>query len=749
MPIIAATVLAVLVAAVGYGGFLAWRATSEFEGRRWDLPAKVYAAPMELYVGRPLELDDFVAELRRLGFRADRALATPGTYRVRGATVELATRGFDYAGEKEPSRRLAVAFAGGRIARLADAAGADLAIARLDPLLIGSIFPAHGEDRLIVTPDEVPPLLIGALKAVEDRRFDTHFGIDLKAVLRAAWVNLTSGEIRQGASTLTQQLVRSYFLSNERSWWRKLREAFMAVALEVRYDKDDLLHAYINEIYLAQDGGRAVHGFGLASQFYFGKPLPELELSELALLVAQVRGPTFYDPRRHPQRALDRRNLVLEQMAAAGLITEEQRAAAAEEPLGIVAKEDGRRSTHSAFLDLVRRQLVNDYPADVLEREGLTVWSTLDPAVQAAAERALAEGLDALGDGGAGLEGAVIVTTPHNGEVRAVVGGRDPSFAGFNRALDARRQIGSLIKPVVYLAALESGKLSLASVVEDAPIDVELEDGRVWSPRNFDDETHGPVTLVRALAESLNLATVRVGLEVGLDAVANTLGRLGLPRRPPLYPSLLLGSIELTPFEVAQIYNTLANGGFRVPLNAVRAVVDAQGEVLKRYPLEIEQAADADAVYTLNHALVQVMQRGTGRRAQALLPEGMTTAGKTGTSDGYRDSWFAGFTDRHLVVTWVGADDNRPTGLTGSTGAARIWARTLASLGGPGYSPPELPDLPSRWIDYYTGLRTRERCPNAVLLPVPDDARPPRAFGCGDDEGGFGARMRRWLRNDR
>ena len=308
-------------AALLYAGWLAWSIGREFEGRRWDLPAKVYAAPLELYAGRALAPEDLVGELKRLGYREDPRLPGPGTYRVGLDRVEIATRGFDYAGDIEPARFISLAFTKGRIDDIRDERGEDAAIARLDPLLIGSLFPAHGEDRLIVAPDETPPLLPAALIAIEDRRFAEHHGVDPLAMLRAAFVNLSAGEIKQGASTLTQQLVRSYFLSNERTWTRKLHEAFMALALELRYDKDDLMQAYINEIYLGQDGDRAVHGFGLASQFYFGKPLHELDLHELALLVAVVRGPTYYDPRRHPERALERRNLVLREMADNGLVT--------------------------------------------------------------------------------------------------------------------------------------------------------------------------------------------------------------------------------------------------------------------------------------------------------------------------------------------------------------------------------------------------------------------------------------------
>jgi penicillin-binding protein 1B len=729
--------------AVAYGGYLAWTATSEFEGRRWDIPAQVYAAPLELYTGRALSVEDLVAEVKRLGYREDPRLAGPGTYRVGVGRVEIATRGFSFAGDTEPEQLVAITFIGGRIAGLRDSQGSRAAIVRLNPLLIGSLFPSHGEDRIIVAPGDIPQLLTGTLKAVEDRRYDSHFGIDPIGVARALFVNVSAGEIREGASTLTQQLVRSYFLSNERTWSRKLREAFMAIALEIRYGKAELLHSYVNDISRGQDGARAIHGFGLASQFYFGKPLGELELHELALLVAEVRGPTYYDPRRHPQRALERRNFVLQRMADEGLASNDDVQTAAEQQLGLVG-DDRRGATHSAFLSLVRRQLSADYARDDLERTGLTVLSTLDPAVQAAAERALDSGIEALGKNAAEFEGAVVVTSPHTGEVKALVGGRDARYEGFNRALDARRPIGSLIKPAVFLTALESGRYSLASVIDDAPIVVELDRRNTWTPTNFDNQAHGLVPLVRALAESYNMATVRLGLDVGLEPIAATLQRLGLTQKPTLYPSMLLGALALTPIEVAHIYNTLANGGFRVPLRAVRSVVAEDGELTKRYELTIEQAADAGAVYALNQALVQVMERGTGRTVRRTLPDDIVVAGKTGTSDDLRDSWFAGFTNSHLIVTWLGADDNRPIGLTGSTGAARIWAGVLSALEANSYSAPAPDGVDETWIDYLTGEPAAARCPDAIAVPVPETDYYPRAFGC-NGETGIGSRIRSWF----
>jgi penicillin-binding protein 1B len=698
------------------------RVTQQFEGRRWTLPARVYAQPLELYAGQRLSSARLAAELARLGYIARTPVDRPGTYRRKGETVDVYVRAFAFPDERQPAQRLKVSFQGDTVTSLAGDGGADVPVFRLDPLLIGSIFPIHGEDRIVVSPDQVPDLLPAALKAVEDRKFDSHHGVNPLAILRALFVNVRAGQVEQGGSTLTQQLVKSYFLDSRRTLRRKVEEAIMAFILESRFEKADIMNAYINEIYLGQDGRRAVHGFGLASQFYFGKPLRELNLQEVALMVAIVRGPSYYDPRRHPERALQRRNLVLKLLAEQGVVPAEEAARAAKQPLGITDNAGRPANYFPAFLDLVRRQLREDYPEDELTEAGLTVFTTLDPLLQERAEVALSEELerqDKSGRKGAkGLEGAVVVTTPQTGEVVAVVGGRRASFDGFNRALDMKRPIGSLAKPLVYLAALESGRYTPASTVMDESIELKLDDGKLWKPGNFDKQVHGPVTLVRALTQSYNLATVNLGLDVGLDAVTRTYVDLGLDDAPPKYPSVLLGAAQLNPVQVAQLYNTLANGGFRSPLRAVRAVVDADRKPLKAPELEVTQAASAEAVYTLDRLMIEVFERGTARSARRSLPPNLVVAGKTGTSNDYRDSWFAGFSGGHLVVVWMGHDDNAPTGLTGTTGALQAWTRLMASIDTSSFEPLLPEDVEDRWIDYYTGYETSPHCTrSAVSLP--------------------------------
>jgi len=723
-----------LLAAVLYALYLDHLVVKQFEGRRWTLPAQVYAAPLELYAGLPLTVAGLEHELQRLHYRRADQADHPGTYRLAGEQMEVSLRPARFADETRAAQNLTITVAGAKgIEGLHDGAGNELPVLRLEPLLIGSIFPIHGEDRIVLSPDEVPPLLPQALKAVEDRKFDTHHGVDPFAMLRAAWVNMRAGQIEQGGSTLTQQLVRSYFLSSRQTLSRKLREAVMAMALDAHFTKADLMNAYINEIFLGQDGDRAIHGFGLASQFYFGKPLSELDLPEISLMVAIVRGPSYYDPRRHPERALARRNLVLRQMAEQGVIQPADASAATRRPLGVTRRPAG--AYYPAYLDFVRRTLRRDYRDQDLTEAGLRIYTSLDPRAQDEAERALEHELARLDrqhkhPEGA-LEGAAVITSPQSGDVIAIVGGRDVGYDGFDRALDAHRSMGSLVKPFIYLTALESGHYNAATVVQDAPVDVKLSGGGHWTPENFTHEVYGPVPVVRALAESLNLATVGVGLEVGLAKVGATLQRFGLTQPPAQVPAMLLGAVDVTPLEAAQLFNGLANGGFRNPLRAVRAVISADGKPLKAFPLEVTQVASPEVIYQLDRMLVLVMDHGTGRAARTLLPANLVVAGKSGTSSDYRDSWFAGFSGSHLAVVWVGYDDNAPTGFTGSAGALPVWARIMAGLGTNSWNAPMPESLAEIQIEYPTGLRAVPGCaPDIVAVAVPADATVPPRPGC-------------------
>ncbi|MCP4040862.1 MAG: penicillin-binding protein 1B, partial [Gammaproteobacteria bacterium] len=479
---------------------------------------------------------------------------------------------------------------------------------------------------------------------------------------------------------------------------------------------------YLNEVYLGQDGNHAIHGFGLAARFYFSRSLEDLTLSELALLVGLVRGASHYNPRRHPDRARDRRNLVIDLMAQQGLISETQAKAAKRATIGVTQKAIRGGYRYPAFFDLARRQLQRDYREDDLRTEGLRIFTTLDPIIQTKADRALRDRIPRLekryGIDRGSLQGALVVTDSGNGEVLAMVGGRTPETAGFNRALDAVRPIGSLVKPAVYLTALEAGVgYTLTSLLDDQPVRFEGEDGDIWSPRNYDRRSHGWIPLHTALSHSYNQATVRLGMDLGLRKVAHTLRRLGIEREVRVYPSMLLGTVALPPIEVARLYQTLAGGGFRGYLRSIREVTGPEHNPLARYRLSIDQVVAPEPVYLVNTALQEAFREGTGRNAYARLPGHPALVGKTGTTDELRDSWFAGFGGERLAVVWLGRDDNRPARLTGAQGALQVWSDLMQAVN----EPPWLPPVPERvgwfWIDETSRQRTDPDCPGAVHFP--------------------------------
>jgi penicillin-binding protein 1B len=580
---------------------------------------------------------------------------------------------------------------------------------------------------------QVPASLIDALIATEDRKFYKHHGIDPRGIGRAAFT-LVAGRGVQGGSTLTQQLVKNLFLTRQRTISRKITEILMALLLELHYDKHEILETYLNEIYLGQDGNRAIHGVGLAAQFYFGKRIEDLTLPEAALLVGMVKGPAVYNPRRHPERARERRDLILAEMARLGMITPDTAAAARAAPLAVVERPPMGTTPYPAFLDLVRRQLRRDYRDEDLRSEGLRVFTTLDPAVQTYAERALSAHLarlDRRRQGAAPLEGAVVVTDVQNGEVEALVGGRDPRFEGFNRVLDAHRPVGSLLKPAIYLAALsDPDRYTLITPLDDGPLVWKQLGTADWEPQNYDRQNHGLVPLHEALSNSYNVASARLGLELGIDRVQETARLLGIEGELPPFASSLLGAADLTPFEIVQMYQTIAAGGFRAPLRAIREVTTADGAPLTRYGLAVEKVADAASVYLLTAALQEVVRHGTAAGLKDYLPETLALAGKTGTTDELRDAWFAGFGGDRVAVVWVGYDDNHPAGLTGAAGALPIWGELMRRLDPEPLAPP-LPETVERvWIDPASGLRADRDCPGAVELPFVHGSAPEETAPC-------------------
>jgi penicillin-binding protein 1B len=726
--------LAVTLVAAGITLYLDIRVRSEFEGRRFALPARIYARPLELHAALRITQADVVEELRQLGYREAPPEGESGWFSRTENQLEVALRPFVFWDGRQPAKRISISFDKDKIAVLRDAGGAELPLARLEPLAIGGIYPAGNEDRVLVRLAEVPKHFIQTLIAVEDRHFYSHAGFDLRGLARAARSVFTDRV--QGGSTITQQLVKNFFLTPERTIERKLTELVMAVLLELHYDKDEILETYLNEIYFGQDRDRAIHGVGLAAQFYFGKEVQHLNAAESALLVGMIRGPAHYDPHRHAQRALERRNFVLREARDQKGITPEEYAQARASPLNVSKKAGMGTTPYPAFLQLVHRQLRRDYDEADLRTEGLRIFTTLDPRVQEAAESALSKRLGQFDKERRfgrepGLEGAVVVTDPQSGEIQAVVGARDPRFRGYNRALDASRPVGSLLKPAIYLTALaDSARYTLITPIDDGPFVWKSRGAPDWQPANYDKKFHGIVPLRTALAQSYNAAAARLGTEIGIERVLDTVRRLGVERPLRPFASTLLGAVELSPLEVAQMYQTIASGGFRSPLRGIREVTTQEGRPLTRYPLAVEQVFAPEPIYLLSAAMQDVVREGTAQSLSKFVPPDIGVAGKTGTTDEQRDAWFAGFTGDRLAIVWVGYDDNRAAKLAGASAALPVWGDMMAALGPEPLALAKPERIELVWIDPQSGLRGGTSCPGATEVPFVQGSAPHERAPC-------------------
>jgi len=722
-----------------YLGYLDYNIRKQFEGKRWAIPARVYASPVELYAGYNLPANQFEELLQGLHYRQDAELSSEGTYFRQGQQIVVKTRDFTFWDQQQSSLTVRVSFNDTSITNLVDTVRSkNVAIIRLDPEQIGSLYPTIKEDRILIKLEEAPDTLIKGLLASEDRDFYDHFGVSIKGIARAMWANAKAGGIVQGGSTITQQLAKNFYLSSERSFTRKINEVFMSLILEYRYSKDEILGAYLNEVYLGQDGASAVHGFGLASEFYFGSALKDLPLEHVASLVALVRGPSYYDPRRYPDRALQRRNLVLDEMEAEGYITAKQALEAKEKSLSVIANTHRSTNRYPGFLDLVKRQLRQEYHEEDLTSEGLRIFTTMDTRAQNTLEKTVEKKLAQLEKlpKTENLQTAVVVTRRDSGEIAALMSGREASDAGFNRAIDAVRPIGSLIKPVVYLTALEyPNKYTITTPISDASVFVKGTNGNDWRPENYDHQEHGVIGLHSALAHSYNHATVRIGMDIGVARIAKTLKSLGVSRPVELYPSFLLGAAQLTPIEVTQMYQTLAGDGFLTPLKAIRAVVAADGQRLQSYPFTVRQVVDPAATYITNTMLQEVMHQGTGKSAYSTFPYDYGLIGKTGTTNDAKDSWFAGYSGDYLAVVWVGRDDNKPAGLTGSTGALQVWIPLMRQISTQpvALTPPD--NVKTVWVDPANGLLANAECAGARQYPYIAGSEPSEYSPCIDSPG--------------
>jgi len=701
---------------IPYALYLNHQITERFGELRWQEPSRVYARPLRLAPGLAMDAQTLKTELDAAAYREGDGIQ-PGTYAHDGGRWAISSRGFrDVDGAVGPSR-VEATLSGGRVAGLKDLVGQRaIKSVRLDAARIATLYGQKQEERRLVRVEDVPPLVTDTLQAVEDRDFAHHIGIDFTGMARAAFVNLKSGAKRQGASTLTQQLARSGLLGigREQTWSRKFNEILFALLMEARYDKGTILEAYLNQVYLGQRGAQAIHGVAAGAEFWFGRRLEDLDTEHVALLVGMIRGPSHYDPRRNPERARQRRDFVLANMLETGLIDQAAHDRAVKAPLGITDNPGSVAANRfPAYVDLVRRQLQRDYPADALQGAGLSVMTGMAPSAQAYAEASVARTLKSLQTGKRPpLEAGLVVTDVHDGEVIAVVGSREPTRHGFNRAVEAQRPVGSLLKPFVYLLALASPRSwSLATWVDDSPVTVTLDNGRKWSPGNSDGRSHGTVRAIDALAQSYNQATVRVGMQVEPERLANLVNTLaGI--RAQSNPALILGAVDQSPYAMAQLYQFLASGGEIQPLHAVRGVLDPEGRAVKRYDKEPAPATEGDAIAArlVTLALQHAVASGTGRQ---LVNDGLgrlNAAGKTGTSNDGRDSWFAGWTGDHLAVVWVGNDQNEQTGLYGATGAMRVWSGIFTRLPS---APLRVGDKGLDWQWVLQSNTTDAECPGA------------------------------------
>ncbi len=676
--------LLVLVLALLAGGFALYlhaEIKDRFEARRWSVPSRVFSATIPLYPGQALSVDRLKEMLESRRYReSDDETVRAGEYRVQGNVISAHLREFSFPGRSLPGRHVRFHLNQGKIAKIEGDEGS-IAFLELEPVEMARLFGHQRESRLLINIHRTPPHLLDAIISIEDHRFFDHKGMDFRAILRALWVDVKARRVVQGGSTITQQLVKNYFLQPDRSFRRKFVEAYMAVVLEAMYSKEEILEMYMNEIYLGQRGSIAIHGFGEAALHYFGTNVEDLDLAEAALLAGMMRGPSVYSPVNNPQAALQRRNVVLRRMLELEKISGDDFRKAVETPLKLAGRTLPAKSS-PYFVDYVRHQLQELYEPAVLESEGLSIYTSLHPQIARAAEKAVREGLEEL-DGmvpqssrssAAGpLQAALIVVQPRTGAVLALVGGRDYGKSSFNRVLHAHRQPGSAIKPFVYLSALED--FSAVSRLEDEPRQHRV-GGEWWTPRNYDGRYRGGVSFRQALKDSLNAATVDLATEHGLENIVETLRQCGIESVLEPYPALALGAFEVTPLELAGAYSVLANDGQKPFLLSLREVVTEEGEVQEKRHVDFTTVTTPARAFIITDILKDAVETGTGRAMRGWGID-FPVAGKTGTTSDYRDSWFVGYTNDLLVAVWVGYDDNQSTRLSGSRGAGRLWARFM------------------------------------------------------------------------
>ena len=669
------------VLTVFYGGYLDWQIRSKMDGQIWRLPAEVYSRIENVKISDNLAFDEVIQILLDNEYRQTTMVAAPGDFKLEDDTIVVLRRAFPFPDKPEPQRVLRLRFVDNKLNRIEDLVAVKaIDEFRLAPKLI-AMLESDNEDRLAIPLQNYPRLLIDALILTEDRRFYDHHGINPVGIIRALITNIRAGQTVQGGSTLTQQLVKNLFLSSERTITRKANEALMSLLLDWRYDKNRILETYLNEIYLGQNGDTQIHGFELASQFYFGRSIREISLDQIALLVGMVKGPSLYNPWRNPQNALERRNVVLKLMLEHKMIGDELYQLLSQRPLGVQQKGQISRKYPSFIQTLqadLRRELGEHKMSSLL---GARIFTTMDLKQQAQAENAVVNTVSQLQlkTKNPYLEGAMIVADYRVGEIRAVVGGLQTQYAGFNRALMAKRQIGSLVKPSIYLTALSNPEqFRLNTPINNQPITINVKGSSPWQPRNYDKKYSGSVMLMDALARSLNIPTVNIGMKVGLSKVIDTQKAMGWDNvEIPKVPAMLLGAYSISPYDVTKLYQTIANQGGRIELTTVDTIADRQGNIIYQHDKTAKQVVPQEAAFQTLFAMQQTVERGTARSLQNDYAD-LRLAGKTGTTNDARDTWFVGIDGKNISTVWLGRDDNGETKLTGASGALQIYKDYLS-----------------------------------------------------------------------
>ncbi len=703
-----------------------WRAAEDLSSRDGSRPSLVYGRPERIARGEHLAPDEVVERLRALGYRRSSQSPIPtGSYSAGDDRVDVALRSFPTAKGPSDQRQLRVRFAGKRIESMS-LGGDEVASATLDPPLLGLLVGDDLRDRRPLRRAELPEHVVRALLAAEDATFFEHRGISLQSVLRATWINLKSGEVQQGGSTLTQQLVKNLYLTPERTLLRKIREGVLSLLVELRFDKEAILEAYLNEAYWGRARGVSLMGMGAAARAWFGCDARELDVAEAALLAGMLRSPGSLDPARHPEASRARRDEVLARMHELGWLDEEARRAAAAEAPELYQPRFAPR-LRAYFLDALAREARRRFALEELRSRGYTLLTTLDPDDQSAAEKVLAEGLAHGEETGAeaGLQGALVSLDPESGGILAWVGGRSYQHSQFDRVELARRQPGSAFKPVIFTAAFAAGVATPSTLLDDAPLTLEV-GGETWQPQNVDHRFRGWVTARRALEDSINVATIRLGERTGWERVVATAHELGIDAPLQAVPSLGLGSIEVAPLRLAVVYATLASGGKRTEPHLLRGVLDGSGEPIEGNELERPRQVIAPAVaFQVSYLLQGVLDSGTAASARSM---GVTDAlaGKTGTTNAARDSWFVGFSPERATLVWVGYDDNRGTRLSGNRAALPIWSRfVLARRPAGGYRRIEAPpSIRFIEVDPETGGNAGRRCTRVMAEAFLEGTRP-------------------------